>query len=358
MKNCKLNSSNWRTVFDLEKKERTIKELEIETEKSDFWEDPKRAGKTTRELVNLKEEIKDWQKLKEELEEIKEFQEIAGEDESLKGAIEELERKFKNKEFQLFLSGKYDKGNAVISIYSGAGGQDAQDWSAMLFRMYERYCEKSGFQVKILHQSLGEGGGPEGRLGIKSAILEIKGKYAFGFLKKENGVHRLVRISPFSAQSLRHTSFALVEVLPELSEAQELEIKIKPEDLRVDTFRSSGPGGQNVNRRETAVRLTHLPTGIAVSCQMERAQGQNKAKAMKILLAKLYQLKEEKTKNVLKAIKGEQISASWGNQIRSYVLHPYKLVKDLRTGVETAGVERVLDGDLDEFIAAEIKLAF
>jgi len=213
----------------------------------------------------------------------------------------------------------------------------------MLLRMYQRYCERKGFKVKILHQS------------TKSVTLEIKGPYAFGFLKKENGVHRLVRISPFSAQSLRHTSFALVEVVPEISTAEETALQIKPEDLKIDTYRASGPGGQYVNRRESAIRITHLPTKITVSCQSERLQGKNKDTAMKMLLAKLYQLKEREKEKELAKVKGKQVLIEWGSQIRSYVLHPYKLVKDLRTGVETSDVDGVLDGKLDEFIESEIK---
>jgi len=242
-----------------------------------------------------------------------------------------------------------------MEIFSGAGGIDAQDWATMLLRMFKRYCERRAFQVKVIHQSFGEGGGPEGRIGTKSATLEIKGSYAYGFLKNESGVHRLVRQSPFSAKKLRHTSFVLVEVLPEVGKKEQEEIKIKPEDLRLDTFRSSGPGGQYVNKRESAVRITHLPTGTTISSQSERLQGLNKDKAMKVLYAKLYQLKEAERKKELKEIKGKIVSASWGNQIRSYVLHPYKLVKDLRTGVETSDVEEVLDGDLDKFIEKEIR---
>jgi len=242
-----------------------------------------------------------------------------------------------------------------MEIFSGAGGIDAQDWATMLLRMFKRYCERKAFQVKVIHQSFGEGGGPEGRIGTKSATLEIKGSYAYGFLKNESGVHRLVRQSPFSAKKLRHTSFVLVEVLPEVGKKEQEEIKIKPEDLKLDTFRSSGPGGQYVNKRESAVRITHLPTGTIVSSQSERLQGLNKDKAMKVLYAKLYQLKEAERKKELKEIKGKTVSASWGNQIRSYVLHPYKLVKDLRTGVETSDVEEVLDGDLDKFIEKEIR---
>lgn len=263
----------------------------------------------------------------------------------------------KQKELQVFLSGKYDKGNAILSVYAGAGGQDSQDWTTMLLRMYERYCRQKGFQVKTLEQSFGEAGGPEGRIGVKSATLEIKGKFAFGFLKKEVGVHRLVRISPFSPQKLRHTSFAMVEILPEISKAEQSEIEIKPDELKIQTFRASGPGGQYVNKRESAIRITHLPTNIVVSCQNERLQGLNRQKAMKILTTKLYQLKQEKEQKELKKIKGKELlSISWGNQIRSYVLHPYRLVKDIRTKVETSDVENVLNGNLDKFIEAEVKL--
>ncbi len=218
----------------------------------------------------------------------------------------------------------------------------------MLLRMYERYCEGGYFKVKILDESKGEGGA-----GIKSVTMAIEGKYAYGLLKRETGVHRLVRISPFSAQQLRHTSFALVEVLPEIKDG---EIDIKPDDLRIDYYKSSGPGGQYVNKRESAVRITHIPTGIAVACQSERLQGKNKDRAMKILMSKLYQHEEEQKEDELKKIKGAKVSASWGNQIRSYVLHPYKMVKDLRTDVESTQPDKVLDGDLDKFIEEEIKL--
>ena len=298
--------------------------------------------KTNQELAQLQEETQVFDELKEEL--------------SILDSSEDAEafsKKLEEKETEVFLSGKYDKGNAILSIYAGAGGVDAQDWVAMLLRMYERYCSFKGFGVKILHQSFGEGGGPEGRIGIKSVTLEIKGKYAHGYLKRENGVHRLVRISPFSSKSLRHTSFALVEVLPELLETEE---EISPEDLKIETFRASGPGGQYVNRRESAVRITHLPTGIKAASQSERLQGLNRQTAMKVLQAKLFQFKKEKGKKELEGIKGEKNSISWGNQIRSYVLQPYQMVKDLRTGVEASNVEACLDGHLEDFIIAEIKL--
>lgn len=335
---------------------------------------------------------------------MKELSGLSKDDKDLIKDYNKLKEKIDKEEFKIFLSGKYDRNNAILEIFSGAGGQDAQDWATMLLRMYERYCSKKGFKIHVLHQSFGDSGGPDGRIGTKSATLEIRGSHAYGLLKKETGVHRLVRISPFSAQKLRHTSFALVDVLPEINE-DESEIEIKPDDLRLETFKSSGPGGQYVNKTESAIRITHLPTGIVVSSQSERLQGKNRENAMKILYAKLYQLKKQKHQKELKEIKAAQIEsgrasslrggetisvhphtkrvdvssyngkksnklkinleekidtrsgvgASWGNQIRSYVLHPYRLVKDLRTQLEASDVEKVLDGDLDEFINAELR---
>jgi len=342
-----------RTVFDFEKKRKRIKELEKETQKSDFWQKRDRAIKISQELSQLQEETGGFDKLKKELDVLKSLKD----EEEREEEIRKFEKKIRQKELQVFLSGKYDKSWAILTIFAGAGGQDAQDWATMLLRMYERYCQRKGYKTAIVHQSFGEGGGPEGRIGTKSATLEIQGSLAFGLLKGEIGVHRLVRISPFSPKRLRHTSFALVEVLPQLGKKEELEIKIKPEDLKLETFRASGPGGQHVNRRETAVRITHLPTGIKVACQSERLQGLNRQKAMKILVAKLHQLKGVEEKKELKKIKGKRVSAGWGNQIRSYVLHPYKMVKDVRTEIETSNVEGVLDGALDEFIEAEIKIS-
>ena len=277
------------------------------------------------------------------------------EEEELEEKVWELEERLKNKEKEIFLSGPYDKRNAILTIQAGAGGRDAEDWVALLAKMYQRFAERKNWKYRILSQNFTEGGGPEGRIGLREISLEIKGKFAYGLLKEESGVHRLVRISPFSAQGLRHTSFARVEVLPEIEEA-ESGIKIQPEDLKIETFRASGPGGQYVNRRETAVRITHLPTGITVSCQTERLQGENRKRAMQILIAKLYRLKQKEREEELAKIKGKKVSAEFGNQIRSYVFHPYKLVKDHRTGVETSDVEGVLDGKLDKFIEAEIKL--
>lgn len=336
------------------KKRDRIEALEKEIQESDFWSDSEKAAKISQELSGLKGEVEKIDSLKKELEQLSL---LVKEDKDLDFTkdFQSLERKIKSEEIVSFLSGRYDKNSATLSIFAGAGGQDSQDWATILLRMYERYCQRKGFRTKILHQSFGEGGGPEGRIGTKSVTLEVGGTFAFGFLKKESGVHRLVRISPFSPKKLRHTSFALVEVLPEIGKEIEAEIEIRPEDLRTDFYRASGPGGQHVNKRETAVRITHLPTGIVVSCQSERSQGQNRERAMKQLYAKLYQLKGEEQQKELSKIKGKAVSASWGNQIRSYVLHPYKSVKDLRTNIETSNVERILDGDLDEFVEAEIK---
>jgi len=253
------------------------------------------------------------------------------------------------------LSGKYDRENAILTIHSGAGGLDAQDWGAMLLRMYQRYCDRMGFKASILHESFGDGVA-EGKVGYKEVSVYIKGVFAYGYLKKETGVHRLVRLSPFNAKHLRQTSFALVEVYPEFPKSELKDLELRPEDLRVDFYRASGPGGQYVNKRESAVRITHIPTGIFTTCQTERLQGQNKDRAMELLKMKLFHLMQQERATELSAIKGERVSASWGNQIRSYVLDPYKLVKDTRTGVETTQVDDVLDGNLDKYIEAEIKL--
>ena len=333
-----------RTVFEIAKKREKLRELEKEIQRPDFWQDREKAVKITQEVKKLEEEIMDLDRLKAKLVEIKTEKDW-----------QDFEEKLREKEFQVFLSGKYDKNNAILSIFAGAGGQDAQDWATLLLRMYERYSQRKGFQTRILNQSFGEGGGPEGRIGTKQVSLEIRGPFAYGFFKKENGVHRLVRISPFSPKALRHTSFALVEVIPQIP-IKEIDLKIRSEDLQTEFYKASGPGGQYVNKRMTAVRVTHLPTGIQAASQSERSQAQNREKAMEMLFSKIYQVLEEKKKKEISELKGEKISASWGNQIRSYVLHPYKLVKDLRTGLETSNPEQILDGDLDKFIDAETKI--
>jgi peptide chain release factor 2 len=304
-------------------------------------------------LAGLKHEIGFWNNLDKEIKEIEELYELGREDKELQKEIEKklenLEKEFKDGETRALFSGKYDNRNAIVSIYSGAGGTEAQDWANMLLRMYSRYAENHKFKTRLIDIGYGQ------EAGIKNATLEIDGQYAYAYLKGENGVHRLVRLSPFNADNLRHTSFALVEVLPEISEDIGKEVEIKPDDLKIDTFRSSGPGGQNVNMRSTAVRITHLPTNIVVACQSERSQAQNKERAMKVLYTRVYQKKLQEKKKEKSDIRGELLSAEWGSQIRSYVLHPYKMVKDHRTDVETSDAESVLEGDLDKFISAEIR---
>jgi len=342
-----------RTVFDLAKKKKDILRLEVLTQEKDFWKDTKRAAEISEELAGLKEEIEFWENIDKELKELEELNSVSEGDEKIQKEIEqklkELEGKFKKEEFKVLFSGIYDKKNAVLSIYSGAGGTEAQDWANMLLRMYSRYAKSHKFKAKILDTSYGQ------EAGIKSATVEISGAYAYGYLKGENGVHRLVRLSPFNADNLRHTSFALVEILPDISEDISKEIEIKPDELKIDTFRSSGPGGQNVNMRSTAIRITHLPSKIVVSCQSERSQAQNRERAMKLLYTKLYQKKLQEKQKEKADIRGILPSAEWGSQIRSYVLHPYKMVKDHRTDIESQDPESVLSGDLDKFIEAELK---
>ncbi len=258
--------------------------------------------------------------------------------------IDEMERDLEELEFQLQLGGKYDRRGAMLAVHAGAGGTESQDWAQMLLRMYTRWAEKRGYQTEIIETSAGE------EAGLKSALIEIDGDYAYGYLKGERGVHRLVRISPFDAAHSRHTSFALVEVMP-LVESN-VDVTIEPDDLRIDAFRSSGPGGQHMQKTSSAVRVTHLPTGLVVTCQNERSQHRNKEMALRVLRSRLLELELEKKSKQQAKLKGEHVTAEWGNQIRSYVLHPYKLVKDHRTGYETGNPVAVLDGDLDELLKA------
>ncbi len=260
----------------------------------------------------------------------------------VKAEAERLARRLKQLEFQQYFSGEYDPNDALLSIHAGAGGTDSQDWAEMLLRMYLRWAQDHGFETEILDLTPGE------EAGIKSVTVEIRGPYAYGYLRGEKGVHRLVRLSPFDAAHRRHTSFALVEVLPVVE--RDVRVEIRPEDLKIDRFRASGPGGQNVQKVSTAVRVTHIPTGIVVTCQSERSQAQNLENALKILKARLLELELRRKEEEIARLRGERVSAEWGNQIRSYVLHPYTLVKDHRTGYETAQADRVLDGELDDFI--------
>lgn len=299
----------------------------------DLWEGMEKETNELAELISMEIESKKQDKTFEK---------------DLETRYKNLENKFEKNEFQAMFSGKYDKSNAIFAVHAGTGGIDAQDWAEMLLRMYLRFFEKKGFRVRMIEESRGA------EAGIKSAVLEVKGQYAYGYLKTEAGVHRLVRISPFDAEQLRQTSFALVEAMPDLAEENE-DIKINDKDLKIDTYRSSGPGGQNVNKTESAVRITHIPTGLIAACQSERSQVQNKETALRLLKAKLYQKYLASQQSEKNKIRGEYKSAEWSNQIRSYVLHPYKLVKDHRTGHETADTEKILNGELDEFIEAALK---
>ena len=326
-------------------------------QESSFWSDKVKAAPYSQMLAGLKREVDNWNKVEEECKDLEELSALAGVDEELQkelsGRVVALRREIEKLEIGLFLSGPYDKGNAVVSLYAGAGGKDAEDWATLLFRMYQRFAERRGWGVKIVHEHWGEYRGPGG-WGIKNAAVLITGAYAYGNLKKENGVHRLVRISPFSAQSLRHTSFALVDVMPEF--VQPDEVVVDPADIKIEFFRSSGPGGQNVNKRETAVRVTHIPTGIQVASQAERSQERNREVAMEFLRSKLWQQAKSQQEKQANEVKQEKKAIEWGSQIRSYVMHPYQMVKDHRTSAETSQIDRVLDGELDEFIEAEIKL--
>ncbi|MGD0977162.1 MAG: peptide chain release factor 2 [Minisyncoccia bacterium] len=333
------------TVFDLGESREKIKQIETEMQAPGFWNNNEKAGKASKELNDLKTEVEFWETTMLELDE---FGKMSDEEIQKKEIeIRAFKKNFDKEYIKIFLSGKYDKGNALLYVYSGAGGVDAQDWASMLLRMYQKYAEREGYGWTLLQQSFGE------QNGTKSAVAEITGRWAYGKLRGEAGVHRLVRISPFSAKSLRHTSFALVDVLPEI---EDVKINIDPKDLRIDTFRSSGPGGQNVNKLETAVRITHIPTNLTVAVQSERSQAQNKAKAMTLLQSRLAQLMEEKKIQEISELRldTKDSAIEWGSQIRSYVIHPYKMVKDHRTEVETTQVDKVLEGELDEFIEKEL----
>ena len=301
-------------------------------------------------LSSLKSEVHDWTNVNDEIQTALELLELAIEErdsgigEDVRMEMNKIQNSLKSLEFKLTLSGKYDHRDAIIALHAGAGGVDSQDWAAMLTRMYVKWSERRGYKTEVLDQSYGE------EAGIKSVVLQITGDFAYGHLRSEKGVHRLVRLSPFDNDHARHTSFALAEVMPKVE--QGIDIEINSDDLRVDVFRAGGHGGQNVQKNSTAVRITHMPTGTVVACQNERSQHQNREIAMRILTARLLEIERRKKEAELAELKGAHISAEWGNQIRSYVLHPYQMVKDHRTGLETSDTSDVLDGNLDGFITA------
>lgn len=331
-----------KVAINIPEKKKKIKVLEIESAKPNLWDDPDNARRVTQELSDLKKEVEEIDDITETLEILKE---VPDETE-----VTKMEKTLKNLELISFLSGQYDAKNAIVSIHAGQGGTEAMDWVGMLYRMYLRFCERKNWKTETLDYTAGE------EAGIKSVTLRVTGHYAYGYLKGEVGTHRLVRQSPFNADKLRQTSFALMEVMPELESVDLPDIEIKDEDLEWQFIHSGGHGGQNVNKVATAVRLTHIPTGIIITAQTERFQEQNRKIALNLLRGKLWIREKEIAKGVKAGIKGEYKPASWGTQIRSYVLHPYKMVKDLRTEVETGNTDAVLDGEIDEFIDAELKM--
>ncbi len=320
---------------------------------SGFWDNLEEAQKVTQALAALKETISSFKSLHGKSEDVRvllelgleeDDQEVAGE---VREEIKALLRRVEDMELEVLLSGPYDRGNAIMALHAGAGGTEAQDWVEMLVRMYLRWAEDHNFKATVVDMLPGD------EAGVKSATIEFAGPNAYGYLRSEKGVHRLVRISPFDAAGRRHTSFASVDVLPEVQEG--LEVEVNPEELKIDTFRSGGAGGQHVNKTDSAVRITHLPTGIVVQCQSERSQISNRNTAMKLLKARLLDLEIKKKEAELSALRGEQMEIAWGSQIRSYVFHPYSLVKDHRTGVEVGNVNAVMDGDIDQFISAFLR---
>ena len=339
--------------FDVIKMENELKELENETVKDGFWNDQKKSNMVISKIKNLKGKCETYRKLEDEAMNLNDLAELVSleYDEALANDIikniNTLKKNIEKLELEALLSGKYDKNNAIVTIHPGAGGTESQDWAEMLYRMYSRWANRNGYDVKELDYLEGE------EAGLKSVTFEIIGENAYGYAKCEKGVHRLVRISPFDSGGRRHTSFASVEVLPEITD--DIEIEINPADLRIDTYRASGAGGQHINKTSSAVRITHIPTNIVCACQSERSQIQNRETAMRMLKSKLLDLKEKEHKDKIEDLKGIQQDIAWGSQIRSYVFCPYTMVKDHRTNYEVGNVQAVMDGEIDDFIQAYLK---
>ncbi|SKB87615.1 peptide chain release factor 2 [Lachnospiraceae bacterium] len=334
--------------LDLENKTNRIDELSRKMEEPDFWNDPESSAKQSKELGSLRDDVNTYNKLEGQFEDMFGLIEMANEEndesmlEDIRAEYADFKESYETLRLKTLLSGEYDSKNAILRLNAGAGGTESCDWCGMLFRMYSRWAERHGFQIEVLDSLDGD------EAGLKSATFQINGENAYGYMKSEKGVHRLVRISPFNAQGKRQTSFVSLDVMPELDE--DIEVEIKPDDIRIDTYRSSGAGGQHINKTSSAIRITHFPTGIVVTCQNERSQFQNKDKAMQMLKSKLVMLAQENNAEKLSEIRGEVKDNAWGSQIRSYFLQPYQLVKDLRTGVEIAQADSVLDGNIDPFI--------
>jgi len=345
-----LPTTRSRSIFDLPAKKIRLNTLRRESEVQEFWNTPDSAQKTMKLIAQLENQINEWDEIATEIEGLKSLLEL--DDGSLTEEIEtnvaKLESILAEKEITILLSGQYDQGNALLAIHAGAGGTDSQDWAAMLERMYLRWAEIRGYKTEILDRTAGE------EAGLKSVTISVQGDLAYGYLKCERGVHRLVRLSPFDAAHRRHTSFALVEVLPEIEDSDE--IVIRPEDIEIEVYKSSGAGGQNVQKNMTAVRIIHLQTGLVVTCQNERSQSQNRESALKVLRARLFEIQQQQRSDEVSELKGEFKKVEWGSQIRSYVLHPYQMVKDHRSEYETGNTQAVLDGQIDGFIEAYLKM--